>query len=75
MFPGWPAGAGLRRAACSRGTPAWRRAELHTTAAGVDRQVERWSQERPWQADGKTSRGGKRDGGEIEGEEKDDMNK
>lgn len=41
MCPGWPAGAGFRRAAYSLVTPAWRRAGLHTTAARADGQVDR----------------------------------
>lgn len=70
MFPGWPAGAGFRRAAYSPVTPAWRRAELHTTAARADRQVDR---QKDGSQEGKTER--KEGGGAIKGEEKDDMNK
>lgn len=71
-------GAGFRRVAYSLGTPAWRRAELHTTAARADRQVDRpkdgVKKGYRW-VDRKKRRGGKRGGSEIKGEEKDNMNK
>lgn len=76
MFPGWPAGAGFHRAAYSLVTPAWRRAELHTTAARADRQVDRQEDGVKKGSHGWTERkeeGGV--GGRIKGEEKDDMNK
>lgn len=41
MNPGWPVVAGFHHVAWPLGTPAWQRAELHTTAAKTDRQVEK----------------------------------
>lgn len=76
VCPGWLAGAGFLRAAWSPGRPAWPPAELRTTAAKSDRQVERQT-ELNWGVGGGggvESRDSKkrRKGG---GEEKGDMNK